>query len=192
MPFCSPLCFGPLRRLRRHLPRTRGRLPSQSRRPCGRLASSPGGRAKFTSVGKWKVCGKMNFLQLCLTTNFSKTDAGTLASPCGGGSTALCAVTERGGSHACGTAQLRRCLRQKQPKRSRGSGLSFARPKQKQGTATVARRAGEGQAHPAEQKQKTPPSGLGTEEPFVRRKIRRECFCVPGDWTCKPVLVGTA
>ena len=37
-------------------------------------------------------------------------------------------------------AQLRRCLRQKQPKRSRGSGLSFARarrrPKQKQGTAT--------------------------------------------------------
>ena len=40
--------------------------------------------------------------------------------------------------------------------------------------------------------QKTPPSGLGTEEPFVRRKIRRECFCVPGDWTCKPVLVGTA
>ena len=51
---------------------------------------------------------------------------------------------------------------------------------------------GEGQAHPAEQKQKTPPSGLGTEEPFVRRKIRRECFCVPGDWTCKPVLVGTA
>ena len=37
-------------------------------------------------------------------------------------------------------AQLRRCLRQKQPKRSRGSGLPFARaqrrPKQKQGTAT--------------------------------------------------------
>ena len=86
--------------------RTRGRLPSQSRRPCGRLASSPGGRAKFTSVGKWKVCGKMNFLQLCLTTNFSKTDAGTLASPCGGGGTALCAVTERGGSHACGGAVM--------------------------------------------------------------------------------------
>ena len=43
-------------------------------------------------------------------------------------------------SHACGTAQLRRCLRQKQPKRSRGSGLLFAsgpRPaQQKQGTAT--------------------------------------------------------
>ena len=46
------------------------------------------------------------------------------------------------GSHACGTAQLRRCLRQKQPKRSRGSGLLFAsgpRPaQQKQGTATKA------------------------------------------------------
>ena len=65
--------FSPLRRLRRHLPRTRGRLPSQSRRPCGRLASSPGGRpcgrlasspggrAKFTPVNKGKLCGKMNF-----------------------------------------------------------------------------------------------------------------------------------
>ena len=45
-------------------------------------------------------------------------------------------------SPACGTAQLRRCLRQKQPKRSRGSGLLFAsgpRPaQQKQGTATKA------------------------------------------------------
>ena len=116
-------------------------------------------------AGRGKPCGKINFSLLCLTTNFAKIDAGTLASPRGGGGTALCAVTERGGSHACGTAQLRRCLRQKQPKRSRGSGLSFARaqrrPKQKQGTATVARRAGEGQAHPAEQKQKTPPSGLG-------------------------------
>ena len=43
-------------------------------------------------------------------------------------------------SPARGTAQLRRCLRQKQPKRSRGSGLLFAsgpRPaQQKQGTAT--------------------------------------------------------
>ena len=107
--------------------RTRGRLPSQSRRPCGRLASSPGGRAKCTPVSKGKLCGKTKFFQLCLTTNFAKTDAGTLASPRGGGGTALCAVTERGGSHACGTAQLRRCLRQKQPKRSRGSGLPFAR-----------------------------------------------------------------
>ena len=43
-------------------------------------------------------------------------------------------------SPACGTAQLRRVLRTKQPKRSRGSGLLFAsglRPaQQKQGTAT--------------------------------------------------------
>ena len=56
----SPLCSGPLRRLRRHLPRTRGSLPSQSRRPCGRLASSPAGRAKFTSVDRGKLCGKVN------------------------------------------------------------------------------------------------------------------------------------
>ena len=82
--------------------RTRGRLPSQSRRPCGRLASSPGGRAKCTPVSKGKLCGKTKFFQLCLTTNFAKTDAGTLASPCGGGGTAPCAVTERGGSHARG------------------------------------------------------------------------------------------
>ena len=102
--FFSPLCFCPLRRLRRHLPRTRGRLPSQSRRPCGRLASSPGGRAKCTPVGKGKLCGKTKFLLLCLTTNFAKIDAGTLASPRGGGGTALCAVTERGGSHVHGGA----------------------------------------------------------------------------------------
>ena len=82
--------------------RTRGRLPSQSRRPCGRLASSPEGRAKCTPVSKGKLCGKTKFFQLCLTTNFAKTDAGTLASPCGGGGTAPCAVTERGGSHARG------------------------------------------------------------------------------------------
>ena len=95
--FFFPLCSGPLRRLRRHLPRTRGRLPSQALR-----ASSPGGRAKCTPVSKGKLCGKTKFFQLCLTTNFAKTDAGTLASPCGGGGTAPCAVTERGGSHARG------------------------------------------------------------------------------------------
>ena len=107
--FFLPLCFCPLRRLRRHLPRTRGRLPSQSRRPCGRLASSPGGRAKCTPVGKGKLCGKTKFLLLCLTTNFAKIDAGTLASPRGGGGTALCAVTERGGSHVYGGAVMPPC-----------------------------------------------------------------------------------
>ena len=40
--------------------RTRGSLPSQSRRPCGRLASSPAGRAKCTPVDKGKLCGKAN------------------------------------------------------------------------------------------------------------------------------------
>ena len=53
----------------------------------------------------------------------------------------------RGYIYGRGAAQLRRCLRQKQPKRSRGSGLSFARarrrPKQKQGTATVPPQAAE-------------------------------------------------
>ena len=35
--------------------RTRGRLPSQSRRPYGRLASSPPGRAKCTPVGSGQI-----------------------------------------------------------------------------------------------------------------------------------------
>src|SRR5699024_8677057 len=35
-------------------------------------------------------------LRSCLTTNFAAIDAGTLASPCGGGGPALCARTERG------------------------------------------------------------------------------------------------
>ena len=78
--------------------------PSQSRRPRGRLASSPGGRAKFTPVGRGKPCGKTNFFQLFLTTNFAKTDAGTLVSPRGRGVSAPCAVTERGGSHVYGGA----------------------------------------------------------------------------------------
>ena len=63
--------------------RTRARLPSQSRRPCGRLASSPGGRAKFTPVDREKLCGKTKFFLLCLITNFAEIDAGTLASPRG-------------------------------------------------------------------------------------------------------------
>ena len=121
--------------------------------------------------GQRKLCGKTKFFQLCLTTNFAKTDAGTLASPRGGGGTALCAVTERGGSHACGGAVMPLC------------GMTER--------AIAKRLRGEQGRHEIGQ-QKTPPSGLGTEEPFVRRKIRRECFCVPGDWTCKPVLVGTA
>ena len=104
--------------------RTRARLPSQSRRPCGRLASSPGGRAKFTPVDREKLCGKTKFFQLCLTTNFAKTDAGTLASPRGGGGTALCAVTERGGSHACGGTNSDRVQRTKQGAVS-GAALRF-------------------------------------------------------------------
>src|SRR5699024_7618120 len=59
--------------------------------------------------GQRKLCGKTKFFQLCLTTNFAKTDAGTLASPRGGGGTALCAVTERGGSHVYGGAVMPPC-----------------------------------------------------------------------------------
>ena len=118
--FSFPLCSGPLRRLRRHLPRTRGRLPSQALR-----ASSPGGRAKFTPVGRGKLCGKTKFLPLFLTTNFAKIDAGTLASPRGGGGTALCAVTERGGSHACGGTNSDRVQRTKQGAVS-GAALHFS------------------------------------------------------------------
>ena len=94
--------------------RTRARLPSQSRRPCGRLASSPGGRAKFTPVDREKLCGKTKFFLLCLITNFAEIDAGTLASPRGGGGTALCAVTERGGSHVYGGTNSDRVQRTKQ------------------------------------------------------------------------------
>ena len=67
---------------------------------------------------------------------------------------------ERGASHACGTAQLRRCLRQKQPKRSRGSGLLFASPQrraqQKQGTATI--------PPPAAERAKNAPSMRGQQK----------------------------
>ena len=42
---------------------------------------------------------------LCLTTNFAKIDAGTLASPRGGGGTALCAVTERAKNRPCGATK---------------------------------------------------------------------------------------
>ena len=97
--------------------------------------------------GQRKLCGKTKFFQLCLTTNFAKTDAGTLASPRGGtnsdrcqwqkqgavsgaalqflqasaaarrknrpsargGGTALCAVTERGGSYVYGGAVMPPC-----------------------------------------------------------------------------------
>ena len=97
--------------------------------------------------GQRKLCGKTKFFQLCLTTNFAKTDAGTLASPRGGtnsdrcqwqkqgavsgaalqflqasaaarrknrpsargGGTALCAVTERGGSHVYEGAVMPPC-----------------------------------------------------------------------------------
>ena len=62
-------------------PRVRESLPSQSRRPCGRLASSPGGRAKCTPVDRGKLCGKTKFFRLFLTTNFAAIDAGTLGSP---------------------------------------------------------------------------------------------------------------
>ena len=54
-------------------------LPSQALR-----ASSPEGRAKFTLVGKGKLCGNTKFLLLCLTTNFAKIDTGTLGFPRGG------------------------------------------------------------------------------------------------------------
>ena len=62
---------------------------------------------------------------LCLTTNFAKIDAGTLASPRGGGGTALCAVTERGGSHACGDTNSDRVQRTKQGAVS-GAALHFS------------------------------------------------------------------
>ena len=66
-------------------------LPSQALR-----ASSPTGGAKCTPVNREMLCGKINIFGLCLTTNFAAIDAGTLASPCGGGVPALCAGTERG------------------------------------------------------------------------------------------------
>ena len=66
---------------------------------------------------------------------YSKRSCFSLEAPTGGAP-----AGRRGYIYGRRAAQLRRCLRQKQPKRSRGSGLSFARarrrPKQKQGTAT--------------------------------------------------------
>ena len=121
--------------------RTCGRLPSQSRRPCGRLASSPGGRAKFTPVGRRKLCSKTKFFSFALPQTLSRLTQVHLPPPAGaveptassgrnreaklaqrstfhkgiharwekwlsarGGGTALCAVTEREGSHVYGGA----------------------------------------------------------------------------------------
>ena len=106
--------------------------------------SSPAGGAKCTCVNPGKVCGKAKpqksssyhkvFLCPWACTWLSLRESWREA-------------PERGASHACGTAQLRRCLRQKQPKRSRGSGLLFASPQrraqQKQGTATMPPQAAE-------------------------------------------------
>ena len=67
------------------------RLPSQALR-----ASSPAGRAKCTSVNREKLCGKAHFLQLCLTTHSTGTNARALGSPHGGAVMPLCGMTERG------------------------------------------------------------------------------------------------
>ena len=83
----SPSCAYPIFAARRS-----GRLQKPERcathssllRPLDAVAvRAPAGRAKFTPVGRGKPCGKTNFFQLFLTTNFAKTDAGTLASPAG-------------------------------------------------------------------------------------------------------------
>src|SRR5699024_2416703 len=63
-----------------------------------------------------------------------------------------------------------------------GEGISVPHMRAEMGSPWSAARP----AAPLRRQQKTPPPGLGAEEPFVRRKIRRECFCIPGDWTCKP------
>ena len=78
-------------------------FPSQALR-----ASSPTGGAKCRSVDRGKLCGKMKFFLLCLTTNFAAIDAGTLASPCGGGVPALCAGTERGAQNRPGPPHQKR------------------------------------------------------------------------------------
>ena len=78
-------------------------LPSQALR-----ASSPAGGAKCTPVNREILCGKINISGLCLTTNFAAIDAGTLASPCGGGVPALCAGTERGAQNRPGAPTQKR------------------------------------------------------------------------------------
>ena len=86
----------------------------------------------------WRLSGgKANLKRPLLLDAFSRRSRFQLIPPEGGMSRSDRGDTLKGWR----AAQLRRCLRQKQPKRSRGSGLSFARaqrrPKQKQGTATV-------------------------------------------------------
>ena len=90
------------------------------------------------------------------------------------------------GSHACGTAQLRRVLRTKQPKRSRGSGLLFAsglRPaQQKQGTATKAgaavrpRLRGPPRQHGPQKQCGGQPSGRPPQRDPIFRDAKFFCF----------------
>ena len=146
--FFSPLCFlPPSAACGGTSPRTRGRLPSQSRRPCGRLASSPGGRAKFTPVDRENFVVRRSFFSFALPQTLPKLTQVHLPPPAGGtnsdrcqwqkqgavsgaalqflqasaaarrknrpsargGGTALCAVTERGGSHVYEGAVMPPC-----------------------------------------------------------------------------------
>ena len=84
----------------------------------------------------WRLSGgKANLKRPLLLDAFSRRSRLPFGAPAGDAP-----AGRRGYIYGRRAAQLRRCLRQKQPKRSRGSGLSFARaqrrPKQKQGTAT--------------------------------------------------------
>ena len=63
--------------------RTRGRLPSQSRRPCGRLASSPGGRAKFTPVDRENFVVRRSFFSFALPQTLPKLTQVHLPPPAG-------------------------------------------------------------------------------------------------------------
>ena len=76
-------CFIPQDAPQLRSPATRGRLPSQSRRPCGRLASSPAGRAKFTPVGKEKLCGKTKFFSFALPQTSQRLTQVRLPPPAG-------------------------------------------------------------------------------------------------------------
>ena len=131
--------------------RLASRLPSQALR-----ASSPAGRAKCTPVDRVKLCGKANLKRLLLLYRHSKRSRFQLIPPEGGMSRSDRGDTLKGWR----TAQLRRCLRQKQPKRSRGSGLLFASPQrraqQKQGTATM--------PPPAAERAKNAPSVRGQQK----------------------------
>ena len=99
--------------------------------------------------GQRKLCGKTKFFQLCLTTNFAKTDAGTLASPRGGTNSDRCQWQKQGAvsGAALQFLQASAAARRKNRPSARGGGTALC---------AVTERGEKARPHHDAQKEKRP------------------------------------